>query len=167
MNVNWYVLRSKPLRETALWQQAVSQGFEVFYPRIPVPAVNPRSRKVVPYFPGYMFVRVALEQVGRSTFQWMPNAHGLICFDDTPADVPDALVDAIRARVAAIMAAGGELLYGLKQGDLVTIKSGPFAGYNAIFDARLSGGDRVRVLLALLNDRQVALDLNEAQLERR
>jgi transcription antitermination factor NusG len=167
MNVNWYVLRSKPLRETALWQQAVSQGFEVFYPRIPVPAVNPRSRKVVPYFPGYMFVRVALEQVGRSTFQWMPNAHGLICFDDTPADVPDALVDAIRARVAAIMAAGGELLYGLKQGDLVTIKSGPFAGYNAIFDARLSGGDRVRVLLALLNDRQVALDLSEAQLERR
>jgi transcriptional antiterminator RfaH len=167
MNVNWYVLRSKPLRETALWQQAVSQGFEVFYPRIPVPAVNPRSRKVVPYFPGYMFVRVALEQVGRSTFQWMPNAHGLICFDDTPADVPDALVDAIRARVAAIMAAGGELLYGLKQGDLVTIKSGPFAGYNAIFDARLSGGDRVRVLLALLDDRQVALDLSEAQLERR
>ena len=167
MNVNWYVLRSKPLRETALWQQAVSQGFEVFYPRIPVPAVNPRSRKVVPYFPGYMFVRVALEQVGRSTFQWMPNAHGLICFDDTPADVPDALVDAIRARVAAIMAAGGELLYGLKQGDLVTIKSGPFAGYNAIFDARLSGGDRVRVLLALLNDRQVALDVSEAQLERR
>ena len=167
MNVNWYVLRSKPLRETALWQQAVSQGFEVFYPRIPVPAVNPRSRKVVPYFPGYMFVRVALEQVGRSTFQWMPNAHGLICFDDTPADVPDALVDAIRARVAAIMAARGELLCGLKQGDLVTIKSGPFAGYNAIFDARLSGGDRVRVLLALLNDRQVALDLNEAQLERR
>jgi len=97
----------------------------------------------------------------------MPNAHGLICFDDTPADVPDALVDAIRARVAAIMAAGGELLYGLKQGDLVTIKSGPFAGYNAIFDARLSGGDRVRVLLALLDDRQVALDLSEAQLERR
>ena len=167
MNVKWYVLRSKPLRETALWQQAVSQGFEVFYPRIPVRAVNPRSRKVVPYFPGYMFVRVALEQVGRSIFQWMPNAHGLICFDDTPADVPDALVDAVRSRVEAIMAAGGELFYGLKQGDAVTIKSGPFAGYDAIFDARLNGGDRVRVLLALLNDRQVAMELSEAQLARR
>ena len=167
MNVNWYVLRSKPLRETALWQQAVSQGFEVFYPRIPVPAVNPRSRKVVPYFPGYMFVRVALEQVGRSTFQWMPNAHGLICFDDTPADVPDALVDAIRAQVNASMAAGGELICGLKQGDCVTIRSGPFAGYNAIFDAQISGSDRVRVLLALLNDRLVAMELREVQLERR
>ena len=167
MNVKWYVLRSKPLREMALWQQAVSQGFEVFYPRIPVRAVNPRSRKVVPYFPGYMFVRVALEQVGRSIFQWMPNAHGLICFDDTPADVPDALVDVVRSRVEAIIAAGGELFYGLKQGDAVTIKSGPFAGYDAIFDARLNGGDRVRVLLALLNDRQVAMELSEAQLARR
>ncbi len=167
MTANWYVLRSKPLRETALWQQAVSQGFEVFYPRIPVPAVNPRSRKVVPYFPGYMFVRVVLEQVGRSTFQWMPNAHGLICFDDTPADLPDVLIDAIRSQVEAITAAGSELFYGLKQGDAVTIKSGPFAGYAAIFDARLSGGDRVRVLMALLNDRQVAVDLSEAQLMRR
>jgi transcription antitermination factor NusG len=167
MDANWYVLRSKPLRETALWQQAVSHGFEVFFPRIPVPAINPRSRKVVPYFPGYMFVRVALEQVGRSTFQWMPNAHGLICFDDTPADVPDALVNTIRSRVEAITAAGGELFYRLKQGDIVTVKSGPFAGYNAIFDARISGGDRVRVLMALLSDRHVAVELSEALLDRR
>ena len=166
MNARWYVLRSKPLREMALSQQAASQGFEVYYPCIPVPAVNPRSRKVVPYFPGYLFVRVALEQVGLSTFQWMPNAHGLICFDDTPADVPDALVDAVRARVEAIWAAGGELFYGLKQGDPVTIKSGPFAGYQAIFDARLSGGDRARVLLTMLSDRSVPVELREAELER-
>jgi transcription antitermination factor NusG len=166
MNASWYVLRSKPLREMALWQQAVSQGFEVFYPRIPAPAVNPRSRKIVPYFPGYMFVRMVLEEIGLSVFQWMPYAHGLICFDDTPADVPDALIDAIRARVDAIMAAGGELFLGLKRGDAVTIKSGPFAGYNAIFDERLSGGDRVRVLLELLNHQQVPVELNERQLGR-
>jgi transcriptional antiterminator RfaH len=113
-----------------------------------------------------MFVRVALEEIGLSVFQWMPNAHGLICFDDTPADVPDALIETIRARVDAIVTAGGELFLGLKRGDNVTIKSGPFAGYNAIFDARLSGSDRVRVLLALLNDRQVPLVLNERQLGR-
>src|SRR4051812_31701741 len=166
MNARWYVLRSKPLREMALWQQAVSQGFEVFYPRIPAPAINPRSRKVVPYFPGYMFVRVVLEEIGLSVFQWMPNAHGLICFDDTPADVADTLIDAIRARVYAIAEAGGELFLQLKRGDLLTIKSGPFAGYDAIFDARLSGGDRVRVLLQMLDDRQVPLELSEARVER-
>jgi transcription antitermination factor NusG len=167
MNPNWYVLRSKPHKEAALWQQAVSQGFDIFYPCIPIPAVNPRSRKIIPYFPSYMFVHVILEEVGISTFQWMPNAHGLICFDHTAAEVPDELIDAIRSRVEAIRTVGGELFYGLKQGDCVTIRSGPFAGYDAIFDMRLSGNNRVRVLLTLLNDRYVPVVLSEAQLKRR
>ena len=89
MTANWYVLRSKPHKEDALWQHALSQGYELFYPRIPVKTVNPRARKVVPYFPGYMFVRVAIQEVGLSIFRWMPYAHGLICFDNTPAHVPD------------------------------------------------------------------------------
>jgi transcriptional antiterminator RfaH len=164
---SWYVLRSKPRKEDALWQQALSQGFDVYYPRIPAHAVNPRARKVIPYFPGYMFVNVDLSEVGLSTFQWMPHAHGLICFDDAPAPVPAELVDAIHARVCAITSAGGELLLGLRRGDAVVIKTGPFAGYQAIFDARLSGSERVRVLLTMIGDRQVPLELVRGQLERR
>ena len=162
----WYVLRSKPRKEEALWQQIVGQGFEVFYPRVPVQTINPRARKVVPYFPGYLFVRVNLAEVGLSTFQWMPNAYGLICFDDLPAQVPDQLVEAIQQRVAEITAAGGELFHGLKRGDAVVIKTGPFAGYEAMFDMRFSGHDRVRVLLKLLNDRQVPLELSVGQIRR-
>ena len=162
----WYVLRSKPRKEETLWQQLQRQGFDVFYPRLPVQTVNPRARKVVPYFPGYLFVRVSLDEVGLSTFQWMPNAYGLICFDDTPACVPDRLVETIRRRVAEIIAAGGELFYGLKRGDAITIRTGPFAGYEAIFDLRCSGRDRVRVLLKLLNDRYVPIELDEGQIGR-
>jgi transcriptional antiterminator RfaH len=166
MDAQWYVLRSKPHKEDALWQHARSQGYEIFYPRIPVKTVNPRARKVAPYFPGYMFVRVAIQQVGVSIFQWMPHAHGLICFDSAPASVPDELVEAIRARVYAIAEAGGELFLQLQRGDALRIKSGPFAGYEAIFDERLSGGERVRVLLQMLGDRQVPLELSQAQIER-
>ena len=167
MNAQWYVLRSKPHKEDSLWQHARSRGYEIFYPRIPVKTVNPRARKVVPYFPGYMFVRVAIQEVGLSIFQWMPHAHGLICFDNAPATVSDDLVEAIRTRVYAIAEAGGELFLELKRGDPLTIKSGPFAGYDAIFDARLSGGERVRVLLELLDDRQVPVELSEARIQRR
>jgi transcriptional antiterminator RfaH len=167
MDDRWYVLRSKPHKEDALWQHARSQGYEIFYPRIPVKTVNPRARKVAPYFPGYMFVRVAIEEVGISTFQWMPYAHGLICFDSVPASVPDDLVDAVRSRVYAIAEAGGELFLQLAKGDALTIKSGPFAGYEAVFDERLSGGERVRVLLQMLDDRQVPVELSEARIERR
>ncbi|HEB63956.1 MAG TPA: hypothetical protein ENJ02_00220, partial [Chloroflexi bacterium] len=66
MSANWYVLRSKARKEDAVYAQALQRGLEVFYPRLRVNPVNPRARKVRPYFPGYMFVRVDLEAVGRS-----------------------------------------------------------------------------------------------------
>lgn len=165
-SASWYVLRSKPHKEELLWRQATSQGFAIFYPCIPSRAVNPRARQMVPYLPGYMFVRVNLAAVGGAVFQWMPHAHGLIAFDNLPASVPDAVVDAIARRVEAINAAGGELFLELQRGDTVTITAGPLAGYEAIFDARLSGGERVRVLLALLNDQRVPVVVSDKQIAR-
>src|SRR5437016_4477152 len=105
MSSSWYALRSKPRKEDALYQHALGRGFDLFYPRVPVQTVNPRARKIAAYFPGYMFVRANLGEVGRSTFQWMPHALGLVCFDDTPAPVPDALIERIELRVAEIAAA--------------------------------------------------------------
>jgi len=46
------------------------------------------------------------------------------------------------------------------------ISDGPFAGYEAIFDARVPGSERVRVLLQLLNSqRQVPLELTAGQIK--
>jgi len=167
MALHWYALRSKPRKEDIVWRQLHTQGYEVYYPRLRVRPVNPRSRKVRPYFPGYMFVQVDIEQVGLSTFQWMPHALGLVCFGDEPAVVPENLVHAIQRRVEQIAAAGGELFEGLNPGDKVLISEGPFAGYEAIFDARLSGSERVRVLLQLLNSqRQVPMELDSVHIQR-
>ncbi|NTV99684.1 MAG: hypothetical protein HGA19_00085 [Oscillochloris sp.] len=163
----WYALHSKPRKEDILWQHARARGFEVFYPRIPVKPVNPRARTIVPYFPGYMFVRVDLATVGVSVFEWMPNALGLVSFGGEPAVVEDALIVAVRRQARAIAEAGGKLLHGLRRGDLVTIRGGPFVGYEAIFDGHASGADRVRVLLELLNDRRVAMELGADQIGRR
>ena len=163
----WYALRSKPRKEETLWRQLRARDVEVFYPQIKVQPVNPRARKVRPYFPGYMFVHTDLDEVGLSTFQWMPHAIGLVTFGGEPAHVPDALIHAIRRRVEEIAAAGGELFDGLRKGDLVKIKGGPFEGYEAIFDTRLDGQERVRVLLRLLSDRSIPLELDAGQVERK
>ncbi len=168
MPENWYALRSKPRKEEVVWRQVRTQGYEVFYPRLKVNPVNPRARKTKPYFPGYMFVRVDIEKVGLSAFQWMPHAMGLVCFGDEAAIVPDNLIHAISRRVEEISAAGGELFDGLYPGDVVVISEGPFAGYEAIFDARLPGSERVRVLLQLLsNQRQVPLELSAGQIRQK
>jgi hypothetical protein len=42
----------------------------------------------------------------------------------------------------------------------------PFAGYEAIFDMRVSGTERVRVLLKLLSRQEVPLELSAGQIQR-
>ena len=164
----WYALRSKPRKEDIVWKQARDQGFEVFYPRLKVQPVNPRSRKVLPYFPGYLFVRADLDDVGLSVFQWMPHSVGLVAFGGEPSIVPDNLIHAIKQRVEEIAAAGGEVFDGLQPGDAITIDYGPFEGYEAIFDSRLPGSERVRVLLQLLTSRRrIPIEMDASQIRKK
>jgi transcription antitermination factor NusG len=167
MSYQWYALRSKSRKEDAVWRQLQTQGVEVFYPCLRVHPVNPRSRKLVPYFPGYLFVEVDLEQSGISVFQWMPHTVGLVSFGGEPSIVPENLILAIQKRVDEINAAGGEIFDGLKPGEAVWISDGPFQGYEAIFDGRLPGSERVRVLLEFLgNRRRVPVVLDASQIVR-
>ena len=167
MPANWYVLHSKPNKEELLWEQLNIRKVETFYPRIRVQTVNPRARKVKAYFPGYVFIHVDLEETNHSTLQWMPGATGFVSFDSRPSMVPEVLIQAVRAKVDAINAAGGEIFDGLKPGDLVEIRSGPFAGYEAIFDARLPGRERARVLLKLLQGKSAKMEVPAGLLERK
>ncbi len=168
MALHWYALRAKPRKEDIVWRQCREQGHEVFYPRLRVQPVNPRSRKVRAYFPGYLFVHTDLETVGLSAFQWMPHSIGLVMFGGEPSSVPDNLIYAIQQRVEEIARAGGEVFDGLKKGDKVVINYGPFEGYEAIFDARIPGSERVRVLLELLsNQRQVPIELNASNIQQK
>jgi len=167
MNTSWYVLHSKPRKEEFLLDQLRANGFEAYCPFVRVTTVNPRARKIRPYFPGYVFLNVDLGQSKTSTLQWMPGATGFVSFDGIPARVPDELVPTLRQRVDAIEADGGELFHGLKTGDTVRIVEGPFAGYEAIFDARLPGSERVRVLLKLRQQRrQMPVELSAGQIQR-
>jgi transcription antitermination factor NusG len=159
MPTYWYVLHSKPHKEEMLAEQLDLRRIETFAPRIRVQVVNPRARKVRAYFPGYIFVRADLEKLGLSFLQYVPGSAGLIAFGGEPAFVPDGLVHAIRQRVDEINTAGGELFDVLKSGETVLIHSGPFAGYEAIFDERLPGTERVRVLLKLLRNRKMPVEL--------
>lgn len=159
MELSWYVLRSKPNKEDFLFDQLLAYHLVVFYPRIRVRNVNPRARKFHSYFPGYLFVKTDLNEISSSVLRWTPGSAGLVCYDCQPASVPDSLINAIRRRVDEINAAGGEQLDGLKPGDKVSIQGGPFSGYDALFDASLSGNQRVRVLIQYLRGHQIPVEL--------
>ncbi|MDH5505999.1 MAG: hypothetical protein OEZ02_02125 [Anaerolineae bacterium] len=165
MTAQWYAIRSKPRKERVLYQQVRSRQIETFFPQIRVNPVNPRAARLQSYFPGYMFVRVDLDKAGLSTFQWMPYSYGLVSFDGEPAAVPDSLIASLKQRLKDIQAQGGMNFDGLEPGAAVRVTAGPFEGYEAIFDTRLPGEDRVRILLKIMSDRQLPVELQVGQIK--
>ena len=159
MTESWYCIRSKPNKEEFLCNQLVASEIETFYPRLKVKPVNPRSRQIRPYFPGYLFVNVDLDEIGTNALQWMPGALGLVFYGSEPVPVSEDIINAIRNRVTEVNAVADARLAGLKAGDRVRIEDGPFAGYEAIFDVHLPGNERVRVFLALLQRQGMKLEL--------
>lgn len=146
----WYALHAKPHKERQVAEHLRQREIEVYLPLVRVNPVNPRSARIRPYFPSYLFVKADLQSVGLGTLQWTPGLRRLVEFDGQPAVVPDNFILELRRRLGQIQAAGGLALEGLGRGDPVRIVAGPFAGYEAVFDARLPGSERVRVLLQLI-----------------
>ena len=151
-NYKWYVLHSQPRKEFLLLELVLSKGIHCFLPYLKIQPVNPRCRKKIPYFPGYIFVNTDLEKVGLSTFQWMPYAIGLVSFDGIPASVSNEVVNSLISHINFINSKEEISEPILKPGENVLIQSGIFAGYEAIFDSKLAGRTRVRVLLKMMSD---------------
>ena len=163
--VHWYVMHSKPRKEALLRERLRIQRIEVYLPSIRVKPVNPRARKELPFFPSYLFIHVDLEQISVSELRRIPGSTGLVCFGGEPATVGDALIREIQQQVDAITDSATTYLDRLRPGDLVVINDGPFAAYKAMYDCRLSGSDRVRVLLELLQGKKIRLELSDKQLQ--
>lgn len=166
MSLHWYVLRVKPHKERAVYQVLQSREVGVYFPVLHVKPVNPRAARERPYFPGYIFVQADLDEIGANALNWVPGTHGLVTFGDIPAVVPPNLIFEIKRRLAEIEAGGGWLLNKLEKGDRVRIVNGPFAGYEAIFDVRLPGNQRVQVLLSFLSSSPQPVKLNASDIKK-
>jgi transcription antitermination factor NusG len=160
----WYAIQSKTRKEDLLCEQLRLREVETYYPWIRVQPVNPRSRKIKPYFPGYVFGRVDLDQFGQSLLEWIPGAIGMVNFGGEPAPVPDHFVNALQQHLEILNASAHQMLEKFQTGDIVTIHWGPFAGYEAVFDSSLPGRDRVKVMLKMLESYQLHVELPTDQI---
>jgi len=161
----WYILQSKPNKEEFVLQQLNIRNIAAYYPYIKVEPVNPRSRKIKPYFPGYLFINADLDLIGTSGLKWIPGTLGLVAFGNELASMQEDVIQPIRQHVDRLNEDRSKYCKKFTPGDRVMIQSGPFAGYQAIFDSYMPGHERVQVLLKMLEDRQIKLDLAGAAVE--
>jgi len=166
MSESWYALHVKPHKERSVHEYIESRQIDVFYPRIKVKPVNPRASHERPFFPGYMFVKIDLDEHGANALRWTEGTHGLVQFGGEPATVPENLLSELRQKLERIQSAGGIELEGLKKGDRVKIVGGTLDGYEAIFNIALPGRDRVQVLLAYLSEQPKRLQLEASQIRK-
>lgn len=166
MTEQWYALHVKVHKEQAVHDLLVSQEIENYFPCLHVEPVNPRSRRRRPFYPGYIFVRLDLDDYGQNALRWTEGTYGLVMFGNEPASVPENLVQEVRRRVEVINAAGGIIVPTLSPGDRVRIIEGTFEGYEGIFDVNLDGKDRVQVLLSYLSQQPKRLIIKPEQIQK-
>jgi transcriptional antiterminator RfaH len=166
MAEQWYALHVKAHKEQSVHDYLVAQGMANYYPYLRITPVNPRSRKRRPFFPGYVFVRLDLDETGPNSLRWTEGTYGLVTTGDEPVPVPDHLIEEVRRRVEAINAAGGKIAPLIEPGDRVRILEGAFEGYEAVFDANLAGKDRVQVLLSYLSEQPKRLIIGRDQVKK-
>ena len=144
----WYVLCCKPHKEQVVLQRLHQMGLETYFPCSK--AQNGRTGKLElrPYFPGYLFVRVNLNEVSLSTFQWMPHTEGLVCFGARPAYVPDHLLQAVHRHVKDSAVSRSSPGQG-NSGSTPALES-ETKDYEAFLNPKLTSGERVSGLLKML-----------------
>jgi len=162
----WYVIQSHPNKEQMLFKQLELLDFEVFFPRIRVKPVNPRARKIRPYFPGYLFIRTDPNSIESSALKWIPHSKGIVSFGGEASVVPETLIDVLKLKIGdedSIF----EYKEEIQSGEPILIEYGPFEGYEGIFDTRLAGSDRARILLKMLSDNYVPVELEISQIQKK
>ncbi len=113
---------------------------------------NHNPCKTIPFFPRYIFVNVDYDLIIDPKIKWMPGVVKVVSFDSQPAIVSDEIIYQLQKRIDENEIKKNKKISKFKKGDPITIVEGPFAGYSGIFDLNLSGGERVKILIKLIND---------------
>lgn len=161
---SWFAVYTKPRQERVALAHLERQGFRCFLPL----AVNPyqrrsaRTTRIEPLFPRYLFLRLSDRDEDWGPIRSTIGVSALVRFGATPARLPDAFVETLRAREGED---GVQDLpwRELAVGERVRIVDGALAGLEAVFQAR-TGAERVVVLLQVA-ERLVRVELGAGSVE--
>jgi transcriptional antiterminator RfaH len=157
-NENWYLVHTRAGKEHTVCKQLGEIVPETLLPiaKVPVRRWGRMTSSLVPLFPCYLFAYFDYE----ANFWWVKYTRGvnkLIRTGLEPAVVPQQIIESLKQRCAH-----GPVELPAKRprrGEVVTVESGTFRGFEAVFDGYLSGNQRVAILLSSLGSATVRLRL--------
>jgi transcription antitermination factor NusG len=114
-------------------------------------------------FPRYIFARFNADAMLHKV-RFTRGVWNVVMIGDVPARVDDEIIDLLRSR----MSPDGLITYQdeFDEGDEVYLKAGPFKGFTGVFNSRLTGSDRVLILLDTVRF-QGRLIIDKALIEKR
>jgi transcription elongation factor/antiterminator RfaH len=149
MEMQWFVVRTKAGDEDRANTNLLNQEIETFLPLFKARYL--RGGKMIetikPLFPNYLFARLDPD-LHYTKVKWTRGVSRILGNREGPVPISEAVVQAIRNRVGRDELI--ELEEGMKEGDLVQVISGPLKDLLGVFQKRMSGKDRVRILLNLI-----------------
>ena len=164
----WYVVSTQSRGEEKAAFHLRRQGFEIYLPRY----LKRRShaRRIdwlpAPMFPRYLFTQYNAEKNNWVHVKSTRGVSHVITFGENLTEVPNSVIDYLKSKVD-----DNDVLKlqttrkTFQKGDELVIKQGVFQGKDATF-LSMSGKERVRVLLSLMNQITIA-DISEQNLERK
>ena len=123
----WYLVKTKARMEEMAEMNLTNQNIEYFLPRF---SCGKREGKVI--FPGYIFIKPKTTD----TYQSIRSTRGVsdfIRFEMAFANASDETIDELKA-VVDVMNDRMDQTNLHQKGEEVFIKSGPFKGFNGVFD---------------------------------
>jgi len=160
----WYVIQTKPGNEHRVETNLLNQEIETFLPLLET--YQWKSGKMVqtikPFFPNYLFGRLDLG-LHYYKVKWTRGVGKILGAGNEPVAISEKVIHSIKERI--IKGNVVKLEDGLKEGDLIQITAGPFKDLTGIFQKKMSGTGRVRVLLSLIGI-DVPVQISQRQIKK-
>jgi transcriptional antiterminator RfaH len=164
---SWYAIHTNPREEDRAHSNLSAWGVETCCPKLKsVRSLNftGRTVQVIDHlFPRYIFARFNADAMLHKV-RFTRGVRNVVMIGDVPARVEDEIIDLLRSRMSpdGLITPQDEF----DEGDEVYLKAGPFKGFTGVFNSRLTGSERVMILLDTVRF-QGRLIIDKALIEKR
>ncbi len=134
---HWYAVYTQPRNEERAQEHLARQGFEVFLPRYLKRRSHARRVTVAPapLFPRYLFVSFDAAQQRWRAIRSTRGVIDLVSNGETPVPVPETVIRKWSAGAMPMVSWSWRVISISSAAAKIRIDSGPFAAYEAIFEA--------------------------------